>query len=159
MENISFKIGCLTTLILLASSCYSYKKLMKDGEGAEDDAIENVIVDYYHNNKQEIKNYDVFVLELKRDNNFLYNILVDYQQNKEILKSEDKIGTYSNSFPTMYKIYNSKLFIWNDSKTPINQETLNILYKYNKLDSTYIKLDLALIDSNNYDPPMFRIVA
>lgn len=156
MENMNIKVISLIVFLLIIYSCSSYKKLLKE-EGTVDDAIENVIMDYYYSNKQEIKTHDVFALEVRKIDNKMYDIIIDYQYNKEVLKSKDKVGSYSNSIPTKFKIYNNKLFTWNDATQPVNQETLNALYKYDRLDSTFVKLELGQLDSENYDPVMFRI--
>ena len=152
MENINIKISCLVAFLIC--SCSSYKKALKMGEGTIDDAIENVIINYSHVNNKRMNKGNIFILQNRSsEKDEFYNIAIGYYINKVILRSEHTIGSYTNYIPTKYKIYNDHLFLWNDSIQPINHETLNMLDKYDRLDSTYVKLAMGLIDSNNYTPP------
>lgn len=154
MENINIKVSCLAIFSFLICSCSSYQKALKKGEGTIDDAIENVIIDYYHVNNKKMNIGEVFILQNRSsEKDEFYNIAIGSYINKVILRSEHKLGGFTDNIPTKYKIYEDHLFVWNNATSPINQETLNALNKYDKLDSTYVKLAIGLIDSNNYMPP------
>ncbi len=142
-------------------SCSQYKGLLNK-EGGEYEAIENSIIDYYHTNKDEINRYEVFHISIKTNDELYHKF--DILPEENVFSVLDTLGSFPSYFPTNYKYYNNKLFVWNDRKTPLSQEIINVLYENNILDSIRLRYETGVYgddwESNRKDlpsPPLFKV--
>lgn len=149
LSNMKYKITYI--ILYLFFSCSTYKRDLIIGKGTKNQAIDNVIADYYHTNKKEVKKYSVFGLsDRTEDNKLVYHITISPEENFHIATKEDTIGSFPEHFPTNYKYYKDKLFVWNDAEKPLNNDVINVLNKHNILDSVYLKYELGIYDE--WDP-------
>lgn len=152
----------LLIIISLFFSCKMYKKEMKIN-GDKNTAVGNAIIDYYHTHKKYLKENDVFEIVTKEsDNSDLYIFNISPRYNFFYLGLKDTIGSVSNHFPTDYKYYRGKLFVWNDEKHFLNEDILKKIYSFNKLDSIRLKYQLGIYPQNDTlglypEVPLFRI--
>ncbi len=138
-------------ILWLFFSCLGYKKSLNSGEGTKDQVIDNVIADYYFTNKRDIKNYDVFsISDRTEDQELVYQINIIPQENVYSITKEDSIGSFPKNFPTNYKYYKNKLFVWDDDRKPLTSDIINVLDKHDILDSVSLKYELGIYDE--WDP-------
>lgn len=161
LSNMKYRITYI--VLCLFFSCSTYKKDLVSGTGTKDQVIDNIIADYCYTNKKEVRKYSIFRLSDKTvDNKLFYQITISPEENFYIATKEDSIGSFPENFPTNYKYYKNKLFVWNDTEKPLTQDIISILDKHNILDSVYLKYELGIYDE--WDPekkspalPTFKI--
>ncbi len=149
------------TLFVFSFNCTSYKSAMYKGEKGIEYARVNAITDFvntyktprYYLKKREGKPFEVFVLIREKHLNkstFVLSILPEYGDIS--LRVEDSLGKVPRSyFPNRYTIENEKLFLWNDSITPLQKDVLNVMDKYGVLDSVDVKRELGLLPNDFED--------
>lgn len=152
----------LSLIICLLISCSSYKQLLSNGTD-EQSAINNIIIDYYFSNNKEIQKYNVFNISNRMSSNeSLYYFDILPQENVYSLHVTDSLGSYSRTFPTNYRVYEERLFLWNNKGKKISQEVLDIMYNYKVLDSIALKYQIGIYDDwdsiGKYPPlPLFKV--
>ena len=148
------KIAVLLLLSFIFIKCNTYKMEMHL-KGGKSQAIENCIIDYYHTNKKYIKEYDSFYIRFMDDkkSNF-YHINILPQRNKISIRKKHNIGSIVTDefFPTNYKHYNDKLFIWYDEDKALQRDVLYALDKNKLLDSIWLRYDLGIY-KDDWDNP------
>jgi hypothetical protein len=156
--------------ILLFSGCSGYRSTLYQGQKGLEYARMNVIKDFvntYKTPKEYIKRYahpfNVFFIKVRKHlNNSIYVITVRPQlpglshYSLQITDSLGKIPTRGN-FPNRYVVEKGKLFLWKDSISPLKQELLNIMDKYQVLDSVDVKRELGLLPDDFVDDRMVVI--
>ena len=143
MGNINFKYLIITIFLFL--SCKSYKTGFYTDLQGENSYLNNIAIDYFHYSKY-IRSYKVFRITLEEEDSLAYYYRILPEINKWPISIKDTIGSFSNYFPTNFKEYKGKLFIWNDRSKPISKGVLNKMNEFNKLDSFWMKVDLGLIN-------------
>jgi hypothetical protein len=140
------KIAVLLMLSFIFIKCNTYKMEIHL-KGGESQAIENCIIDYYHTHKKYIKEYDSFYIRFMDDekSNY-YHINILPQRNKISIRKEHNIDSIVTDefFPTNYKRYNDKLFIWYDEDKVLQRDVLDALDKNKLLDSIWLRYDLGI---------------
>lgn len=153
------------TFIILSCSIYKNKSYI--GAGDIEQARINVIIDfantyktpkcYFKKRQGEPFNVFSFVREKSLDDGiYLLSILPN---NESIsMRIEDKVGEIPRGyFPNRYIIEKDKLFLWNDGMTPLHKSVLEVMNKFNILDSTDIKMELGLLPDDFEDTRMITI--
>ena len=115
--------------------------------GSENDAIYNSITDFLFTSKHR-KEDKIFNVRIKMVDEDVLKISIAGATNKVFRWKEDIVGSNSNRFPTRYMVKDDKLFYWNDPDTPISDEIIFILKKYDLLDEDW---------QNEYDLPPYVI--
>jgi hypothetical protein len=149
-------------LTLLLSGCSGYKKMLYQGEKGLKYARLNAIIDFaytYKTPRRYIKRYNrafnAFMVFVRKppDTNLsaitIIPLLPEYDKWPLLIK--DTLGKVPGYFPNNYYIVNEKLFLWNDSITPLSREILQVMDKYQVLDSTDIKRELGLLPEDFVD--------
>ena len=129
--SLTILVFCLTF-----NSCSSWKKELKK-ERSLNAAIHNVVMDFY-NTSLLFKNHSVFSIRISELNYNKLVIQVSPDQNKFLPEPLDTIGSFRGYLPTDYLIIEEKLFYWNDSTKILSKEIVNVLNKYNRIDSTNV---------------------
>ena len=71
---------------------------------------------------------------------------------------EDELGKIPRSyFPNRYIEKEDKLFLWNDSSSPLQSDVLDAMNKFGVLDSTDVKMELGLLPNDFEDTRMITI--
>ena len=152
----------LTLLIIIACtviSCNSYKKSFVHGAGSIEQAIMNVIIDYESTYKKPLsvfkkkKGYNVFKINRNKClNEKLFIVSIIPQINSYSVYPKDKIDEVPREyFPNKFYILNDDLFLWNDGKTPLNNELIDVMHKFGVIDSSYLKMNFDNIKNKDLD--------
>lgn len=130
-------------IIVTLISCSSWKESLVS-QGNQNDAIENAIIDFVHTCSLR-KQDNIFSIEVYIDEENLLGLSVLGGDDMKVFPGPmDKIGTYSNTFPSRYIFKDNKLFYWYDPTYPITLEIVSILSKYNYIDSLNVEETLGL---------------
>lgn len=123
-------------LITALMGCSTQRVSPVIAEGIND-AIELAINDFL--TSRLIKNDSRFSVTIHVDDEDVI-ILSIYgsDENKIFIGPDDKVGSVPYWFPTQYAEKEGKLFYWCDSTQVITNEIINVLAKFNHLDSTYV---------------------
>lgn len=108
--------------------------------GDNNNAIEIAVNDFLDNCNIR-KTDSVFSVNIYIDNEEMLGLSISgTHENKIYLDIKDKIGESSLKFPSHYIERNNKLFYWslNDSVHIITKEIVDVLSRYNKIDSTFV---------------------
>lgn len=132
-------------IILLFLSCKSYKIGSYTDLQGNNSYINNIVMDYFQHSNY-IKEYQAFNIFLEKENDSFYCYSILPQINKWSISVEDSINSFPKYFPTNFKEYKGRLFIWNDKSKPISKVVLNKMNQFQKLDSFWVKVHLGLID-------------
>jgi|GEM_PF-1393424 len=135
----------LLLIIFLFISCKAYKTGHFNELQDENSYLNNIIIDYYHHSEY-IKQYKAFRITLEKEDNSAYFYSILPEVNKWPASFVDTIGSFPKYFPTNFKEFKGKLFIWNDQTKPISQTVLTKMDEFKKLDSFWIKISLGMID-------------
>lgn len=167
MKNISKVIIWLIASTFLYN-CVSYKSKIYEGQGGVIEARVNIMDDFIHTyetpksylKEREGKPFNVFTIwEEKPSSEKLYVFTVLPNNQKEIrLDPKDHLGKVPRiGFPNKFVEQEGKLFLWNDGTTPLKEEILNIMDKYQVLDSIDVKLESGLLPNDYEDKRMIVI--
>lgn len=160
-------LSVLVITIILLSSCVTYKNKLYIGAGDIEQARMNVIVDFVHTYKTpkrylkerqgEPFNVFSFIIEKSLDKSiYLFSILPNNKNISMII--DDKVGEIPRSyFPNRYIVVEGKLFLWNDGKTSLQKDVLEIMSDFGVLDSTDVKKELGLLPVDFEDTRMIII--
>jgi len=130
----TIKLLLLLAILLLLGNCAASKwKETLVSEGKITDAVSNAIIDFLNTSKLSKKDsiFEVLVTDTKDG---IVKIGICGAVNKIYPRSENKIGTYDEIFPSQYIVRNGKLFYWSDTTQVITQEIISVLGKYNHID-------------------------
>lgn len=124
----------------------------------EDNAISIVIKNYYNNTSRYIRKYNVFEVSkrLSSENYYVYSIYPN--TNFFSIKGEYTLGSFPTDFPTKYKIYKEKLFLWNDTERPLENEILQIMDRYGVLDSVDYRYESGIYDEWESGNPERKLI-
>ncbi|PXV66877.1 hypothetical protein CLV62_104138 [Dysgonomonas alginatilytica] len=90
------------------------------------------------------KTDSVFSVNIYIDNDDILGVSISsVHENKIYPSTKDKIGAETNIFPSHYIERNNKLIYWGDSTQILSNEIVNVLSKYNQIDSTFINDEKA----------------
>ncbi len=126
----------LIIFILLICSCSPWKQLLVS-KGGTNETIENAITDFM-NTCYLRKNDSVFSVRIYIDNKHTLGLGISGDgENKVFPGPNDKIGSYSKTFPNKYMILYGKLFYWKSDTFShiITEEIVTVLQKYSHIDS------------------------
>lgn len=141
-------IPILIAVILLG--CGSANKIKM----SSNPMINEIIRDYYKNNKRYIKDYSVFRLERKEMKNQeleAYTVLPEIDEIAYKVYLEDSLN--NKYLPTHYLEYKDKLFLWREGNQKISDSVMQYIYNRKLVDSSYVKYQMGLIpeeEINNY---------
>ena len=157
----NINILLLLSLNFILYNCISYKSQLLKGKGDIDQVRTNVITDFvntyktpkYYRKKRDGKPFNVFILvRQKQLNNDLYVLSILPEIEDITFRSEDSLGKVPRSFfPNRFEVKKEKLFLWNDSITPLQKDILLVMDEYGVLDSTDVKRELGLLPNNFED--------
>jgi|GEM_PF-5911466 len=126
-------------------SCKNYKNDFNKGKGSFDNAVKNAIIDFSHTYKDKrvskIFFYDPCPDFKKAQNQYCIYIRPGF--NKYYLDTTAYIGNYTEYFPTRFKEYKKELYLYYDSQKPITKEIIDILNKYDAIDSSRLKFEIG----------------
>lgn len=114
-------------------------------KGGREVAIQIAVNDFLDNCSLR-KMDSVFSVNIYTDNNELLVLGISrMHENKIYPSSKDKIGMSSLKFPSHYIERDNKLVYWcmNDSAQTVTEEIVNILSKYNQIDSAFVNEEKA----------------
>ena len=133
--NKNFILLFLITFTMI--SCSSWKSNLVS-KGNQNDAIQNAIIDFI-NTSSIYKNDSIFMVNKYLDNNNVLGLsIIENRGHKVYIYMEDTIGKYSKGLPTRYMMNNGKLFYWHDPEVKLSREIVDVLLKYNRIDSLMI---------------------
>lgn len=139
-----------TTLLILTTILFCCKTVKQDElykDSGQEKAILNIIYDFSKTEKNKKgKYYEIIEVE---DNNGFYRFLIS-NRNKTSIDTFKIINTKSKHYPSKYKEINNRLYIWADSTVAISQEIINIMDKYNAIDSTIYKIEKNLLPESEW---------
>lgn len=163
----SFKNTYITFLLLICIiSCQSSKKSFYKGAFNNDNAHLNVIEDitrtyktsnrYFNDGKKPFNVFRFFrEMDLK---NGTYLLSISPENNTIPIRIEEKIGEVPKSyFPNRFIIRENKLFLWQDSITPLKNDILEVMDDFGILDSIEVKKSLNLLPENYIDDRLYKI--
>ena len=133
----------ITLLLLLTISC----KNSFITEGLNNDGNFNHFKNSINNfSKTSLFNKDraFFVFFDEELINVNIQAIVISKFNYFLLRPSFKIGDTINYIPNSFLEMNGKLFVWNEPNKPFNNEILEVLAKYNKIDSSMYKLEMGI---------------
>jgi len=120
-------------------SCGSWKSgLEKTGD--KNSARMNIIIDFAHKYPSD-KKKSYLIDDYTETENFYVFILSKF---KSAPRLSDTIGSYTNTFPTNFHEIDNELFFWFDKSKPLDVKMIDVMSKYDAIDSTFIK------DNNGY---------
>lgn len=146
-----------------ASNKFKFDSGKNDIEGARINAINHFNETYYTPEEYILrrngKPFDIFWIRIDTSINDKYVFSFSpMNQNYIALRTNDTLGRVPDSyFPNRFKEKENKLFIWKDNTTPLQKDILNVLTKYDVLDSTDIKLDLGILPPDFEDKRMYQL--
>jgi hypothetical protein len=153
----SISVKTLVSLVLVAvfNSCFFARKISSDNSIEKMTMLELAIDHHNRTIKNENKLFYIFT-DLDNDANShisviqffpLYGVNANFE-----LYEEDSIGKVPDTnIPNRFKDMGERLYVWNDTISPLSQELISTLAKYNALDSTRVKIHLGLLPENH--PP------
>lgn len=145
------KFNCILLLAItfLVGSCSAWKDNLKP-TGDQNDAVQNVIVDFLATSNLSKKD-SVFSIYVENLDNGILGISIGGDYNKIRPNPDDEIGN-KTSLPSRYAEKEGKLFYWDDSTQVLTKEVVNVLSKYNIMDSVNTDgvVELPRFDSANH---------
>lgn len=154
------------TLILL--SCATYRKQLFAGRGDIEQARMNTIIDFANTYKtpkrylkiRQGKPFNVFQIYRRKSFETTHSYLLSILPEDESIsiRTEHKLGEIPRSnFPNKYVVKENKLFLWNDGETPLQKDVVEVMNKFDVLDSIDLKWELGLLPSDFEDTRMITI--
>lgn len=134
-------------IIILANSCAPWKDNLKE-KGSQEVAINNAIVDFLntHNSVEEFNTFHI----IKVHNESTLGISILGDTNKWRL-GKLKVGDTNEYFPTKFKEIRGNLFYWNDANDVLNQDMIDIMRKYDILNTLeYPNYGIPAENSHSY---------
>lgn len=127
------------TAILLSCSSTNRIKISSNS------MINEIIRDYYKNNKRYIKDYSVFHINKKEIENQELEVYTVLPENDEIAFKVYLEDSLNRHFPTNYLDYKNKLFLWREGNQKISDSVMQYIYNRKLVDSSYVKYQMGLI--------------
>lgn len=145
------KIAILLLIVsMMVNSCFVYKKNLFKGSGDIEKARINAIIDY--TNKYNKKYSTFMIYDFENINTDYYCFTISPNLNKWSMDTIFEIGEYHRYFPNDFYIHKNKLFMWVDENKVFNKETINVLHKFNILDSINYKIQIGEISPEQILP-------
>jgi len=141
----NFHIKYISLIIFLFISCNAYKIGFYNELQGDNSYLNNIIIDYFEHSKY-IRKYQTFNITLEKEDTAAYYYYILPENDHWTASIENPIGSIPISFPTHYKEYKDKLFLWNDKAKPLSHGVLDKMKEYNVLDSFWLKINLGMID-------------
>lgn len=128
MKSKVFLLGVLSFSLV---NCSPWKDNLTANGGYET-AIDNAITDYLNTSRlnKEFNTYHV----IKISNQNTIGVSINGDTNKWQM-GEMKVGDKNEYFPTKFKKVDDKLFYWSDSTVTINNDIIDVMKKYDILDT------------------------
>lgn len=148
----------LIIISLLLISCKSALQDEIKHTGTKKDARLNAIMDFSFNNR--FVTHKVFIIDSYDESTELYCFKFNKNE-KALLQLTDSIGGYPTaSFPNKFIEKGNNLFLWNEEGIKITQELIEIMGKYNSIDSSYYKIPnyLPLINTGEFKKELFYFI-
>jgi hypothetical protein len=133
MYFIKNKYYQILVIAILLSSCGSWKKSLIR-EGGYNEAVKNAIYDFTNTSRLSKKD-SVFYAFVEDFEEIYWTVAILSEENKLFPTEKNKIGSNRPYFPTQYLIENKKLFYWYDSTSFVTNDLVEVLVKYNQIDS------------------------
>lgn len=165
--KLNIKFCCISLVFIICLISCSASLLLNEGFGQTEEVRENIIMDF-HNFYKTPKNYlkerdgvpfDVFWIVLL-ESKFDFSVYAIRPENDDYIAQDtaDALGEIPRkAFPNDFIEIDGRLYLWNDGKSKLDIEVLNVLNKYNYLDSTDIKYDMGLLTDDFEDNRFFSI--
>jgi len=118
-------------IINLVFSCAPWKESLK-ASGNYEVAVNNAIIDYLNTSKIN-KGFNVFHIFTVFHKDII-GVGINGDTGKWQL-GDIKVGDNNKYFPTRFKLVDKKLFYWSDSTVTITHKVINVMKKYNILDT------------------------
>ena len=144
MKNKLFLITIFIVFALLGCSSNKLKT-------SPNKMINELIIDYYKNNKRYIKEYSVFHIkrkEIKNKELEVYTVLPENDKVAFKLYLEDSLNL---NLPTNYLEYKNKLFLWREGNKKITDSVMQYIYNKKLVDSSYVKYQMGLITEDEIE--------
>jgi|AGTN01.1.fsa_nt_gi hypothetical protein len=138
----AFNYQAILAAIIILICCSATRKEIGNDE-FRNEAIKIAINDFL--DKCSLRKTDsVFSLSIYIDNDAILGISISgVHENKIYPSSKDRIGELTDIFPSRYIERDGKLLYWGDSTRILSEEIVNILAKYNQIDSTFVNDEKA----------------
>lgn len=133
----------LIIIALFIMSCSSWKNRLQEEVGDKNTAIHNVIADFSHKSSLYRKN-KVFSISIQEINEEKIVIGILPTRDKFLPMPEDTIGNNRGYIPTNFAEKDDKLFYWTDSTRILTKEVINILSKFDLIDSINVQGFVAI---------------
>ncbi len=118
-------------LTILICGCAAPWKAELVASGSQDDMIRNCVIDFMHSSfvkKDTFDVYEVYIWE-KQYVPGVTTVSIEGLDRVDIWP-EDTVGSESSDFYKKYIECGGKLFVWEDSELPLNQDIFDKLDKY-----------------------------
>jgi hypothetical protein len=128
-----------TKIVIISISFFAACSALKNNlelkaQGDYNIAVQNAISDFSRSSPLRKKD-NAFFVRIENINDEILGVSILGDEDKFYPDSTNKIGTSHPNFPTRFVEIDKKLFYWYDSTHHINIDLINILAKYNKIDS------------------------
>lgn len=157
-NNVQYILIC--TSLIFWSSCKSWRKSFNEKDIKSKSVIELSVNHHYKNQKSDHKLFYIFTdLDnfANRDFEVLNIVAMTGPYSSFEIFPEDSIGKVSKThLPNRLIDKKNRLYLWNDSITPLSKDILETLHKYNALDSTRIKIRQGLLSAEDYPDKIYR---
>ncbi|MDE7024263.1 MAG: hypothetical protein K2O88_00070 [Paramuribaculum sp.] len=134
--------------LLLTTGCNSSWKKTLCSKGDWEAMVRNCITDFIHT---PLASTDSVFFIMSIDDNYrkldCKSLLIGSESEKLFPYPTDTVGCTKTALPTKYIIVDNKLFLWDDKNkpaTPITQELIDLLERYNRLDWAWFLEELEI---------------
>ena len=143
------QIHWLFIMTLMSGSCGIWKSNLYK-EGGHEQSIENAIYDFA-NTTMFFKKDSVFSISFNAAQDSILTVSILGATNKLYPTPNNNLGSSIPYFPTRYKEFENKLFVWYDSNYVVTKEIFQILDRYNHIDTVNLHGIVRIPDSTIED--------
>ncbi|MCO6174101.1 hypothetical protein NHF50_03495 [Flavobacterium sp. NRK F10] len=128
-------------------SCKSIEKEILYKEGDKEKAILNVINDF-SKTENNSKGYTYHIIDIGDSEGFFHFLISE--KHVITVDTTNIINLKSKYFPSKYRELNNRLYTWADSTVTINKDIIDVLNKYNGIDSTIYKIQKGILSGKEW---------
>lgn len=162
MKGYFIKITILVVFSVISCNCVGYRNQVFYNNGNIEQAQDEVIDDFvktYGKSKSKLitsenNSRGVFVINTENssdENIFVFSILPKNNNNIALSIKDSLEKKPRKYFPNRYVVKGDLLFLWNDNKTPLKREVLDVMNRYHILDSVDVKRELGILPTDYED--------